>query len=344
MTDNSTIETAPAAPQDNDRLVSEFGAVDVPAKARAVSAGPLVAKIYGGALRELRFGEVELVRQIDFPIRDQDWVTLPPRVTFERLETRGDGFRYERRFEVADGGLVCRLVYEGSPEGAVTAFGEATAKHDFVTNRTGFTVLHPLVGVAGRPVEVTTPSGISGRTMMPDLISPAQPIKDIAGLKFEIEGVKLDIVFVGEVFEMEDQRNWSDASFKTYSRPLVEPFAYVIPAGSTVRQEIRIRAAGGSRALAAAADAPIRIGASFLKPCPKSCWRGTRDGCPIATRRAYWSKAGSRPCCCGLRRRTQPAYRRGKAVPRRRRFPGPGNLARRRRPGRRPAGTRCARL
>ena len=280
MTNNSTMETAPSAPQQNERLVFEFGAVDVPVEVRAVSAGPLSAKIYGGALRELCFGEVELVRQIDFPIRDQDWVTLPPRVTFEKLETRSDGFRYERRFEIAEGGLVCRLVYEGSPEGAVTAFGEATATHDFVTNRTGFTVLHPLVGVAGRPVDVTTPSGLSRRTMMPDLISPAQPIKDIAGLKFEIEGVKLNIAFVGEVFEMEDQRNWSDASFKTYCRPLVEPFAYVIPAGSTVHQEIRIRAEGGPRALAAPADAPIRIGAELSEAMPEILLAGEAGWLP----------------------------------------------------------------
>src|SRR5208337_3269008 len=98
--------------------------------------------------------------------------------------------------------LICRVIYEGSSKGAVTALGEATAKRDFVTNRTGFTVLHPLVGVAGRPVEVTSPSGLVRRAIMPDLISPAQPIKDIAGLAFEIEGVKLNIAFVGEVFEM----------------------------------------------------------------------------------------------------------------------------------------------
>lgn len=250
-------------------MVFEFGAVEVPAQVRAVSAGPIAATIDGGALRKLCFGEIELVRQIDFPIRDQDWVTLPPRVTLEKLETRSDGFRYERRFEVAEGALICRVIYEGSSKGAVTALGEATAKRDFVTNRTGFTVLHPLVGVAGRPVEVTSPSGLVRRAIMPDLISPAQPIKDIAGLAFEIEGVKLNIAFVGEVFEMEDQRNWSDASFKTYCRPLVEPFAYVIPAGSTIHQEIRISVEGRPRALAAPADAPVRIGAELSETTPE---------------------------------------------------------------------------
>ena len=39
---------------------------------------------------------------------------------------------------------------------------------------------------------------------------------------------------------MEDQRNWSDASFKTYSRPLAIPFPYAIAAGERVRQTVRI--------------------------------------------------------------------------------------------------------
>ncbi|MGA2493233.1 MAG: hypothetical protein ABSF67_09810 [Roseiarcus sp.] len=231
-------------------------------------AGPIVAAIDGGALRKICFGAAELVRQIDFPIRDQDWVTLPPRVMFERLETRSGGFHYERRFEIADGALDCRVVYEGSPNGVVTAIGEATARRDFATNRTGFTLLHPLAGVAGRPVDVTSPSGVVRRSTMPDLISPAQPIKDIAKLAFDIDGVKLDIAFLGEVFEMEDQRNWSDASFKTYCRPLVEPFAYTIPAGSTVRQEIRIQAEGRAQAATAPAEASVRLGTELAESAP----------------------------------------------------------------------------
>ena len=44
----------------------------------------------------------------------------------------------------------------------------------------------------------------------------------------------------GDSFEMEDQRNWTDASFKTYVRPLSKPRPYLIPAGAADRQRIRI--------------------------------------------------------------------------------------------------------
>jgi hypothetical protein len=43
---------------------------------------------------------------------------------------------------------------------------------------------------------------------------------------------------------MEDQRNWSDASFKTYCRPLSLPRPYTLSAGEVQRQDIHIRLRG----------------------------------------------------------------------------------------------------
>ena len=39
---------------------------------------------------------------------------------------------------------------------------------------------------------------------------------------------------------MEDQRNWSDASFKTYVRPLSLPWPYVMEPGVTNRQSVEL--------------------------------------------------------------------------------------------------------
>ena len=48
----------------------------------------------------------------------------------------------------------------------------------------------------------------------------------------------------GDIFEMEDQRNWSDASFKTYCTPLALPFPVEIDAGTAVTQEVCISLLG----------------------------------------------------------------------------------------------------
>jgi len=42
---------------------------------------------------------------------------------------------------------------------------------------------------------------------------------------------------------MEDQRNWTDASFKTYSTPLSEPFPRLVRTGDLVEQSLGV--AGG---------------------------------------------------------------------------------------------------
>ena len=60
---------------------------------------------------------------------------------------------------------------------------------------------------------------------------------------------------------MEDQRNWSDASYKTYVRPLARPWPYTLPKGEKVPQAVRLdvtgNAAGGRRP--ETASRPVRV-------------------------------------------------------------------------------------
>ena len=48
----------------------------------------------------------------------------------------------------------------------------------------------------------------------------------------------------GDAFEMEDQRNWTDASYKTYVRPLALPWGYTLEKGSRHEQSVRLSFAG----------------------------------------------------------------------------------------------------
>ena len=54
----------------------------------------------------------------------------------------------------------------------------------------------------------------------------------------------------------EDQRNWGDASFKTYCRPLSLPMPYTLQAGEEVRQRILLTVGGTPRRPAPTASAP----------------------------------------------------------------------------------------
>ena len=88
--------------------------------------------------------------------------------------------------------------------------------------------------MAGKALRVTDADGALQQTLFPAQISPGQPVQDIRGLTHSVGGVKVDLGFAGDIFEMEDQRNWTDASFKTYCRPLSLPRPYRIKAGEEV--------------------------------------------------------------------------------------------------------------
>lgn len=125
--------------------------------------------------------------------------------------------------------------------------------------------------------------GHSEATHFPETISPSQPVFDIAGLAHEVGGVHVDLSFEGEVFEMEDQRNWIDASYKTYCRPIARPLPYVIPAGETVHHRIRLTVSGmhtppipERRRLVGETTIPARS-----RNC---CWPSRMGGCLIRPR------------------------------------------------------------
>ncbi|MDM4761543.1 hypothetical protein QT381_00780 [Galbitalea sp. SE-J8] len=108
---------------------------------------------------------------------------------------------------------------------------------DFDRNRIGLVALHPLT-VAGSPLRVRHPSGATTETAFPVHVAPDQPARDISGLTWRVGNREHRLRFDGDVFEMEDQRNWTDASFKTYSTPLERPAPVMQRAGTTVHQSL----------------------------------------------------------------------------------------------------------
>jgi hypothetical protein len=66
----------------------------------------------------------------------------------------------------------------------------------------------------------------------------------------------------GDTFEMEDQRNWSDASFKTYVRPLALPWPYTLARGSSLAQSVKVTV----QAAAADSVAPEEVAAVSAVP------------------------------------------------------------------------------
>lgn len=221
------------------------GAAEPAETEQVLRAGPITALLVAGALRDIRWNGTEVIRNVAFLVRDRSWATVVPEITDLTVQedasrfsvayrARGvlpaDGTRIGWTMEIsghADDGIVLRVAAE--PEGDIT------------TNRTGFVVLHPLDGTVGCPVTVEHSDGRVEQSRFPDLIDPLQPLMDVRALTHApLPGLLVTCRMDGDVWETEDHRNWLDASFKTYGRPLALPWPYVLPPGQTLRQEVRI--------------------------------------------------------------------------------------------------------
>ena len=63
---------------------------------------------------------------------------------------------------------------------------------------------------------------------------------EIAALTHQAGGQSITCRMQGDTFEMEDHRQWGDASFKTYNRPLAKPWPYVIEDGAALEQSVTL--------------------------------------------------------------------------------------------------------
>jgi hypothetical protein len=131
---------------------------------------------------------------------------------------------------------------------------EGEAMHTFEKNRIGFCVLQPVEGNSGRRCEIVHSNGQFENLAFPRFISPHQPFMDIRSMHWKISDMSCEIAFEGDIFESEDQRNWTDASYKTYSTPLDRPFPVKIEEGEKISQQVVLKVEGGFKAEAAEND------------------------------------------------------------------------------------------
>ncbi|HET9019069.1 MAG TPA: hypothetical protein VFN46_05755, partial [Acetobacteraceae bacterium] len=224
-----------------------YGTSETPPPPRLLTAGPLSALLEDGNLRAISFGDVEVIRGIFFLVRSRSWGTLLPVIEGLQVEQDAGRFAVRYRARVQDGAQVLDYAahISGDANGRLDFRCEATAATAFETCRTGFVVLHPIAGVAGKPVLIEQVDGTTTEGAFPALIDPVQPMRDLRALTHSpVPGLTVTCRMEGDTFEMEDQRNWTDASFKTYVRPLALPWPFTLAAGERLQQGVTLTVAG----------------------------------------------------------------------------------------------------
>ena len=221
-----------------------------PGKSSQLKAGPVTAHFANGDLRHVRVGGTEIIRRIYVAVRDQNWRTILGEISNLAIEAGDENFQvgFDVRHKQEAVNFAWHGQIAGTPEGVITCSMAGKVISSFRYNRIGFCILHPPATSAGRPYRALTSTGAI-RGILPKFIGPQrfengiyiplfpavrQLALDLAG------GATIRLDFEGDLFEMEDQRNWTDHSFKTYCTPLALPFPRAATRGAKIEQKVTL--------------------------------------------------------------------------------------------------------
>jgi len=226
-----------------------FGEDRAPEQTIPLRAGPLRMTFQPqlAFLRHVTLGDTEILRGAYAAVRDERWGTVPSEVRNVRIDGAQRSFRVEFDVACRDGDIAFdwRGTVRGDEDGRVEFIMDGRAGTTFPTRRTGLCVLHPIDECAGRRCTITCPDGAVHEGQFPYTIAPRCPFTNIAAMRWQVgSSPSAEVRFEGEVFETEDQRNWTDASYKTYCRPHAWPSPYELAKGQRVRQAMTLRLAG----------------------------------------------------------------------------------------------------
>jgi hypothetical protein len=215
-----------------------------------LSAGDLSATLEGGALRWIRWRGVEVLRGLELTVRDSSWGTLEPRVVSRSISQPDAEGRVEVVLElsyVRDAiDFKVRATISMSVAGELALAMNGVARSSFQRNRIGIICLHPMAA-AGRSATLRHPDG-EERTSFPAVIDPDPVSTDLVGVRWRpAAGIAASLSLSGELWEMEDQRNWTDASFKTYPTPLRIPYPVGVAKGQVIEQRAVLSITGAPR-------------------------------------------------------------------------------------------------
>lgn len=209
---------------------------------RTLKAGQLKMTFEDGFLRYICQGSHEIVRMIYFAFRDRDWNTLSLSIDDFSFRQDGESFNISYKALSHERGVNFfrwRVAITGSNQNKIDFSISGECVLECERNRIGFCLLHPISETINRQVIITHPDGTRTKGTFPEYIEPHAPFVNIASLKWQLpSGIWATAVFKGEIFEMEDQRNWTDSSFKTFCTPLHLKRPVVIKVGTVINQQI----------------------------------------------------------------------------------------------------------
>jgi hypothetical protein len=228
-----------------------------------VQVGPWSVSLSTFGLQDICYGPEPVVTRVFFTVRDLSWHS-PAVDTAWAAPHVADGGAYEVDFSARIDGLPLGLA------GRLT-LGTDALRADFHLS------VHGPVGLARAGPAVLYPPDIIGHEMVAHSeggghrfvlgadIEPWPLASGYRALTFSAGGPALTAEFEGDLFELEDQRNWADATFKSYCPPLANDRPLDLGPGSQRSYSVTLRPAGRTGGPRRAGQHAPYLG---LEPCP----------------------------------------------------------------------------
>lgn len=227
----------------------------------------------------------ELLRRIFVTVRDRNWHEVAPtrfdstvgesgrRIDFSARHTSElVDFEWQGTLTVSDDARHLHFSFKGK------------AMREMELCRLGLIVLHPPDSMIGACLTLLGPQAEQHLMVAPQIAPqpivnglPAAMTEPFCELRIERPNFgKLILRFTGDLFELEDQRNWGDASFKTYCTPLRLGFPRTVTEGTVISQSVDVsyEPASISVALQTKTQQDGAIPISITLPALGCEWRG----------------------------------------------------------------------
>lgn len=261
---------------------------------RELRAGPVTAELHGADLRRVRLGRVELVQRVYVAVRDEVWNTIPARVANLRVDASPDrfsvSFEAHHLYEAIDFRWTGSIV--GAPDGRITYAMDGVAGQPFRYAKIGFNVHHASGSCVGRRYTARTPGGDSS-DVFPVEIDPQRVVNGrltalsppFDRLAIELDdGLEVQLGFEGDLFELQDHRNWTDGNYKSYGTPIAEPWPFDAATGQRLQQRVSMFFAAAELPAAPREELGVELGRPLGLPLPPLGLCVASDGAALSER------------------------------------------------------------
>lgn len=191
-----------------------------------------------------------MIRLIYVAIRDPAWHSIPASPLSMRLDTGPTRFtaHVHARTTSTCLDLDWHLDVTGFPDGNLHVDFQGKALQDCEFARIGLCLHFDAALFSGAFWEADGDTGthtgrfsaqIHPQYLVDGIHLPCIPA--FSGMRITLDSdTGLDFQLEGDLFEIEDQRNWTDATFKAYTTPLSLGELHHLAAGDTIRQRLRV--------------------------------------------------------------------------------------------------------